>query len=388
MLSRLKLRNIKSFGDLDLRLNVPRKGEDGWTVLVGSNGTGKSTLLQGAVVGILDPRPITNLVPAPWRFVRSGAKEGSIEVRLGRTTSRRVVKAAEGSYFAADGVSLAKPPLLLGLSARRRLARQGELFTPENAVLNRVEGLFATDHGLLTQDPFAVFETKRERTAFARVVAQVITHELEDGTRMFPLVDYYELRGKGGVQRSETLLGGRRFVLRYGEDYVVRVAVEELSDGYQAMLALVLEVLAQAALHTRRVPDPKTLEALVLIDEIEAHLHPKWQRSVVPLLRSAFPRCQFVVTTHSPLVVAAAREGEVRVLDVRPEGEVVAAGLEDLPSFDVRRIYEEVFGVMRSGDPEVIEKEREYLHRKAAALPVDPELEAFVEAAWSTTPEA
>src|SRR4051794_18774320 len=104
---------------------------------------------------------------------------------------------------------------------------------------------------------------------FAKVVRDVVTHSLtsDDQARLFPLVDTVELRGKGGVTKNKQMMEQRRFVLRYGNDYVVRVGIEDLSDGYQAMLAIVLEVLYQAALAGRVVPDPATLEAVILIDE-------------------------------------------------------------------------------------------------------------------------
>lgn len=387
MLSKLVLKNVKSFSSLELRFNAAREGGDGWTVLVGVNGTGKSTILQSLVVGLMDPRPVTNLVPAPWRFVRAEQAAGEIAVSIGSVETKRSVQVADGSYFVDEGDPVAVP-LLLGLSARRRFAKQGELFEPENAELSRVEGLFKSDHGLLTQDPFAALDTKAERRDFAKVIANVLTHELADGTRMFPLVDSYELRGRGGVQRSELLVTSRRFVLRYGDEFQVRVAVEELSDGYQAVLALVLEILSQAALHSGSVPDPESLEAIVLVDEIEAHLHPQWQRSIIPLLRSVFPRCQFVVTTHSPLVVASARDGEVVALDIGTAGDVQPVVLDDLPQFDANRLYDEVFGVTRAGDPVVVDQERRYLAARAQGKDVDPELAAVVREAWAGPAES
>ena len=126
---------------------------------------------------------------------------------------------------------------------------------------------------------------------------------LSDDAAFFPLINGLELRGQGGVTRMQQLLEGRRFDLLYGDDFPVRVALPELSDGYQSMFALVTEILIHAALANKAVPSPSELRAAILIDEIEAHLHPRWQRTAVPLLRHIFPRCQFIVTSHSPLVV-------------------------------------------------------------------------------------
>lgn len=389
----MTVEHIKCFERLDLDFNTPRDGGDGWTILVGVNGVGKSTLLQSIVLGVLDPRPVTSLLPAPWRFYRSHATgQGRVDLTFDEATTGRIIPAEEDSYIEDDGpLSLVKLPLLLALSARRRIARPGELLKSQNQVLARVQGMFDTDFPLLQQDPFEVFDTDLQRREFAKVVRDVVTHETPDGARMFPLVDVVELRGAGGVLRNEQLLEGRRFELRYGTSYSVRVSVEELSDGYQAMLALILEILTQAALHQRAVPDPQKLEAIILIDEIEAHLHPQWQRTVVPLLRSVFPRCQFIVTTHSPLVVGSALAGEVHVLDVNEEdGSVQQSVLEErLAMLDSEQIYEEVFGVERMAPPDLVEQERDYLRQIAAPdHAVDPELATFVEQAWADAARA
>lgn len=392
MLERLVIQQVRCFEHLDLELNVPAGSGEGWTILVGVNGVGKSTVLQSIVLAALDVRPVTGLVPAPWRLFRSDATRdgrGTLRIELSGEVSTRFVYPDEGRYLDSGSV-LSRTPLLLALAARRRIARPGELYEADNRVLERVRGLFETDHPLLTQDPFAAFATKGERRAFAKTVRDVVTHKLEDGARMFPLVDVVELRGQGGVTKNEQLLEGRRFVLRYGADYSVGVSVEELSDGYQAMLAVILEILAHAAIELGEVPDPARLEAIVLIDEIEAHLHPQWQRTVVPLLRSVFPGCQFVATTHSPLVVGSALPGEVHVLEIGEDGAVSKTVLEErLAMLNADRIYEEVFGVARMAPPDVVERERDYLQQVASPeAQVDPELESFVKGAWEDAARA
>lgn len=397
MLSSVAIERIKCFEELELDFNRPQEGSDGWTVLVGANGVGKSTILQSVVLGLMDPRPVTSLVDAPWRLYRSGELpkgHGTISVDLqGRRHVRHV--SGETDRYIEDaspdrgGMVLTKTPLILAFSPRRRIARAGEVFEAENLTLHRVQGLFRNDHPLLTQDPFAGLKSDDARRGFAAVVRDVLTSEIEGGARMFPLVDVLELRGKGGIDRYERLLRGRRFQLRYGATYRVRVSVEELSDGYQAMLALVLEILSQAALFRRRVPNPAHLEAIILIDELEAHLHPRWQRTVVPLLRAAFPRCQFVVTTHSPLVVASARAGEVNVLQIGSDGAVHRHRIDtQLTMKDAEEIYEEVFEVDRMAPPDAVARERQYLHQLASRQSgADPDLERFIKSAWEDASE-
>src|SRR5262249_23173118 len=80
--------------------------------------------------------------------------------------------------------------------------------------------------------------------------------------------------------------------------------IDQLSDGDRAVVAMVGDLAYRLTIANRDLPDPLQGEALVLIDEIEQHLHPGWQRIVVKSLRSAFPNCQFIITTHSPQVLS------------------------------------------------------------------------------------
>lgn len=79
--------------------------------------------------------------------------------------------------------------------------------------------------------------------------------------------------------------------------------VLQLSDGEKCLLALVGDLARRLSLLNTDKENPLHSEGVVLIDEIDLHLHPKWQRSVVASLERTFPNCQFIITTHSPQVV-------------------------------------------------------------------------------------
>jgi hypothetical protein len=94
--------------------------------------------------------------------------------------------------------------------------------------------------------------------------------------------------------------------------------VEDLSDGYRSILSMTFELIRQIS----RIYDPSDIfdphdptkiiaPGVVLIDEADAHLHPSWQRRVGLWFREHFPKLQFIVTTHSPLICQAARVGTV-----------------------------------------------------------------------------
>ena len=82
------------------------------------------------------------------------------------------------------------------------------------------------------------------------------------------------------------------------------IPVRQLSDGERGILALVLDLTRRLAQANPNLTDPVSqAEAVVLIDEIDLHLHPKWQRQIVHKLTKTFPGCQFIATTHSPQVI-------------------------------------------------------------------------------------
>ena len=90
----------------------------------------------------------------------------------------------------------------------------------------------------------------------------------------------------------------------------------ELSDGYHVYIALVADIARRAVMLNEidGADAPARVEGVVLIDELDLHLHPQWQRVALPRLRRAFPRLQFIVTTHSPQVLSSAENRQVRRL--------------------------------------------------------------------------
>ncbi|MCR9159457.1 MAG: AAA family ATPase [bacterium] len=94
------------------------------------------------------------------------------------------------------------------------------------------------------------------------------------------------------------------------------LSADMLSDGERSLIVLAMTISRRLALLQYGFDAPmKARVATVVIDEIELHLHPKWQRSVLPRLLSAFPSCQFVVTTHSPQVVGSVDVESLFVLE-------------------------------------------------------------------------
>lgn len=125
----------------------------------------------------------------------------------------------------------------------------------------------------------------------------------------------------------------------------VRFSLHQLSDGERALLALATDLTQRLSLANPDLEEP-TKEGLgiVLIDEIELHLHPTWQRKVLRRLCSSFPNCQFVVTTHSPQVIGQTRPECLRLLFSDSKGKVNIGSVGQAKGMDSSWILQNIMG--------------------------------------------
>lgn len=91
--------------------------------------------------------------------------------------------------------------------------------------------------------------------------------------------------------------------------------INQLSDGEKCLLAMIGDLARRLALANPGLDNPLQGSGFVLIDEIELHLHPKWQRMIVPTLKKTFPNCQFIMTTHSPQVVSKVQAESIWMIE-------------------------------------------------------------------------
>ena len=132
----------------------------------------------------------------------------------------------------------------------------------------------------------------------------------------------------------------RMTVIKRGQELIIN----QLSDGEKCLLAMVGDLAKRLAIANPSLPDPLQGSGVVLIDEIELHLHPKWQREIIPALTITFPNCQFIVTTHSPQVISQVKPEGIYILEKTDEG-VVAKRPESSFGRDSNRILEDLMGV-------------------------------------------
>jgi len=154
----------------------------------------------------------------------------------------------------------------------------------------------------------------------------------------------------------------------------VELIVNQLSDGEKCLLALVGDLARRLAVANPCLTRPLEGNGIVLIDEVDLHLHPGWQRGIVNALESTFPSCQFVVTTHSPMIIGNIEPEKIFILQ-RNNREVNVVKPEVSYGQDTARILEDIMGAS-SRTPE-IKKEIAQLFAYLAA-PVPKKTEAMV----------
>ncbi len=148
----------------------------------------------------------------------------------------------------------------------------------------------------------AAWMRAQESIGSERASAATTLMALEDTVRQF-LEGYSDLRVDDSGQ--ELLIG------RKGSS----VAVSHMSDGERGALALVLDLTRRLVQANPEMDNPVVeAEAVVLIDEIDLHLHPAWQRRIVDNLTATFPRCQFIATTHSPQVIGEVEHDRIHIM--------------------------------------------------------------------------
>ncbi|MEI6984741.1 MAG: AAA family ATPase [Rhodospirillaceae bacterium] len=145
-------------------------------------------------------------------------------------------------------------------------------------------------------------------------------------TRFTPFSDpFYRMEQPRGLCINKAAHRPPDFIeMDLGLDAFDILRVDQLSSGEKMFLALAGDLARRLALLNPDSDDPLSGEGIVLIDEVELHLHPKWQRQFIPRLTETFPNCQFVVTTHSPQVLGEVHAENIRVLRTDPDGTIQA----------------------------------------------------------------
>lgn len=325
----LTLTNFRGFSQLDLHLDPQL------TVLVGVNGSGKTSLLDAIamlwshlVAGIVDDRSVArNLAADDIRVSTGGALirlEASLEP-LPATPTLWNLSIERVGYAVRSAATLDFLDMPIA-AAKKSLESSPSLpllvYYPTNRNALDIPTRIRETHEF---DPLSAFDGALDAGE------RNFRHFFEWFRDEEDVENEETLRGGGGAGRSplgsvrkaiEQLVPGvkdirierrpQRMILTKNN---VRLDVAQLSDGEKCLLALVGDLARRMAIAAPTDPEPLERPAIVLIDEIDLHLHPGLQRTLLPRLRQVFPNVQFVTTTHSPQVLSSVLATHVRVLE-------------------------------------------------------------------------
>lgn len=124
----------------------------------------------------------------------------------------------------------------------------------------------------------------------------------------------------------------------------IQLNVSQLSDGEKCVLALFGDLAKRLSLANPNLENPLLGEGVVLIDEIELHMHPSWQRVILSTLRNTFPNIQFIITTHSPIVLSEVDNSYKVFFMSNDKGGTKISDCSRLDGYDINYILEEFMG--------------------------------------------
>lgn len=374
----LTIENYRAFGERQTFRFSPN-----FTAIAGVNGRGKTSLLDG--LALLASRILPHISPA-----RSGYRSlGPLDLHNGHSPLSLSMRINCGDIPIEFGVTLkemAKTPEVTKLpSALKKAARKvyGDptraddaaplvvYFTTDRAGYRLPKKLpTAVARGQVEAYSGALFNrTVNFRDFMARYRSAIVLRENEALSNPSYLGD----RAVSAISEAlTTFLGGFRN-LRI-EEKPLRLLVDkgdqsldlsQLSDGERSFLALVCDLGRRLALANPELSNPLHGAGVALIDELELHLHPRWQRQVRDKLLATFPNVQFVITTHSPFIIQSMKPGELINLDPDELGEYSDKSIEDISENvmgielpqksqryqDMMKAAEEYFTLVRQSSP-------------------------------------
>lgn len=389
LVNSLKLANVRAIERAEFQF------QPGFNLIVGVNGVGKSTALDALRIcqsRILRcwPKPRVNAISFERDDIRSGFP--FLDAELALTIDQKDFLFTRRQWkepIAADSEENLKNLQREILESERLRDRRGKLLRD----LEESLGVYDSDYLLPSEADFAaaayasrvapngvffstdrsVFSSRRPTESMATGGMAVAYADALVSRPMYVSHFAHWMRAQAilavensAVKRNIEVLRStvERFLptyenLRPTDEETPRLLVDHdgttldvrrLSDGERGVLALVLDIARRLSQANPSLDDPLNEgQAVVLIDELELHLHPKWQRQIVHNLTATFPRCQFIATTHSPQVIGELEHDRIHIM---ADGEVFSP----THSFgvDSSRVLEEIM----DADPRATEVEQ------------------------------
>ncbi|MCP4133801.1 MAG: AAA family ATPase [bacterium] len=418
-LDRISLDGIKCFKNLELEFQHCEKTNDpqsNWNVIIGNNGNGKSTILRMIAVSQLDVPSAGKLVDMN-NLVRVGMDFGSLHTEWVRqqgdvkngTAERDRVKVKY--FFVREGATL-------GSDKEHQYFSSAQILEPTPVY----KKLFPNNYKELKVDLDFLKEYvwKKENSGWLccgygphrRTSGWSMSTErlkepdqdrfltlFEEGAALFECEEWLKelerlaLRNGGRDSSQQRTFDEVKKILAdilpdvseiiFEEKLILykmrgaKLKLEQLSDGYRSMFVFIVDLLRRIEIYRPRDVFLREAGGVVLVDEIDAHLHPSWQRDIGFILTEIFPNIQFIVTSHSTYVAMSAGKGALHVLDIleNEDKEVAIRELGDSRGWAIERVLSDAFG-MSSFYSQVIQKklddyENLYFLKKSGRL-TDP----------------
>jgi energy-coupling factor transporter ATP-binding protein EcfA2 len=386
----ITLNNIKCFQQQEISFirapNAIQRQEKlySWVTLLGENGVGKSTILQALALLLAGPEAALEILPRPNGWLQNQNSPGFLNITLRKNslnqngtssfsysylvTGTRAMEANGKIYTEPTivGGSMPLPSHLIGFAvgygAFRRLTRSNQLIIPSLEEPRRSNNFF-------TQ-----FNEDISLSSFERWMVY-IDYRIAKNSQDLQAKKMKRV-GEAAINKllpSNTQIAGvtAEGLIEFSVDGQILPSIN-LSDGYRSVIALAGDLIWRLMQAFPDLDEPTIIPGIVLIDELDIHLHPSWQREIAGWLQQAFPNMQFFVATHSPLVAAGAGENALTLhLDmVDNQIQTTKIPYEDLAAGVDRTLKSPAFGLESTYSPPTEHKIQRYheLQRKNGEL--------------------
>jgi len=291
-ISKVHLENIRCFSALTLDLSDTK-----FCLILGENGLGKSTILRSIALCLCPETKAAALLEAlPGDFLKDGEAKGSVTIELtdNKGTRSKCKITLERNISEADGPYDQKPDSTL------TLRREDDVVFPQEAVF--LCGYGAGRRSIGTTDPASDYQVDLATKTLVDYSSPLQNPELilrrmaSLGRSVREIM--LKIDAALDLEPGSTTLDSAGVKVR--GPWGSFMPVGALGDGYQNTLAWLLDFFGHQLLFDKDCP-LANLSGIVLIDELEQHLHPRWQRTIVETLQRQFPKVQFLATSHSPI---------------------------------------------------------------------------------------
>ncbi|OBA57319.1 hypothetical protein A5647_24200 [Mycobacterium sp. 1100029.7] len=346
---RVVMSAIKGFDKVELSFAGDSEQLAGWAVITGENGTGKTAFLKAISLALLGPEQVLSLVPDLRGWIAEGANRGTISVEVQPDHEIDKTKRGgfpSGTFWAEVEIRHEGPMTEIGSADILRNKKKGALNGPWQSL---TPGWFSVGYGPFRRMYGSSPDAQRLMMLPGRIPRYATLFKedatLAEGEEWVKQLNYRRLeKNKDDTIILNALLDlvGDNFL---HQDVAVdevnsdgiwlrdsaghRMPLSDMSEGYRSALAMFIDIFRHMAavygvdgLITRNSDGQFILDrpGVVMIDEVDAHLHPAWQREIGFWLKQHLPRVQFIVTTHSPLVCQAADAGRIYHMPSPGEG--------------------------------------------------------------------